>query len=178
MIPHEMSEAVTRGLREAFGVTEFEDISRINRGRASSLVFRIIVRGSPYAADYSLVLRDGFPLPGFIGQANRPEWSRAGIQGLSSTHVGRRSRSGGQRREDCLRQGSLGAPRTERPARTIQRSTRDCFRPSQRPMTAGVAPQPASAPVQASAARSSAETRCYTPTIISQQIPRNGNSRE
>ena len=48
MIPQEKSEAVTRGLREAFGVTEFEDISRITGGHTSSLVFRIIVRGSPY----------------------------------------------------------------------------------------------------------------------------------
>src|SRR5882672_6749280 len=48
MIPQEKTEAVTRGLREAFGVTEFEDISRITRGHTSSLVFRIIVRGSPY----------------------------------------------------------------------------------------------------------------------------------
>jgi aminoglycoside phosphotransferase (APT) family kinase protein len=48
MIPAEKSEAVTRGLREAFGVTEFEDISMITRGRTSSLVFRIVVRGSPY----------------------------------------------------------------------------------------------------------------------------------
>ncbi len=48
MIPQEKSEAVTRGLREAFGVTEFEDISRITRGQTASLVFRIVVRGSPY----------------------------------------------------------------------------------------------------------------------------------
>ena len=48
MIPQENSEAVTRGLREAFGVTEFEDISRITGGHTSSLVFRIIVHGSPY----------------------------------------------------------------------------------------------------------------------------------
>ena len=48
MIPQEKSEAVIRGLREAFGVTEFEDISRITRGQTPSLVFRIIVRGSPY----------------------------------------------------------------------------------------------------------------------------------
>jgi aminoglycoside phosphotransferase (APT) family kinase protein len=47
MIPQEKSEAVTRGLREAFGVTEFEDIHMI-KDLASSLVFRIIVRGSPY----------------------------------------------------------------------------------------------------------------------------------
>jgi hypothetical protein len=48
MIPQEKSEAVTRGLREAFGVTEFEDISRITKGHTPSLVFRIVVRGSPY----------------------------------------------------------------------------------------------------------------------------------
>lgn len=48
MIPTEKSEAVTRGLREAFGVSEFEDISRITIGRTSSLVFRIVVRGLPY----------------------------------------------------------------------------------------------------------------------------------
>jgi hypothetical protein len=48
MIPQEKSAAVTRGLREAFGVTEFEDIARITGGHTSSLVFRVIVRGSPY----------------------------------------------------------------------------------------------------------------------------------
>ena len=48
MIPQEKSAAVTRGLREAFGVTEFEDISMITRGHTSSLVFRIVVRGSPF----------------------------------------------------------------------------------------------------------------------------------
>jgi aminoglycoside phosphotransferase (APT) family kinase protein len=48
MIPQEKREAVTRGLREAFGVTEFEDISRITGGHTSSLVFRIVVGGSPY----------------------------------------------------------------------------------------------------------------------------------
>jgi hypothetical protein len=48
MIPPEKSEAVARCLREAFGVSEFEDISRITRGHTSSLVFRIIVRGSSY----------------------------------------------------------------------------------------------------------------------------------
>src|SRR5580704_7632579 len=48
MIPTEYSEAVIRGLRATFGVTELEDISRITKGHTSSLVFRIIVRGSPY----------------------------------------------------------------------------------------------------------------------------------
>lgn len=48
MIPQEQSEAVTRGLHQAFGETALEDISRIMRGQTSSLVFRIVVRGSPY----------------------------------------------------------------------------------------------------------------------------------
>jgi hypothetical protein len=39
---------VARALREAFGIAEFEDISRVTGGLTSSLVFRIIVRGSPY----------------------------------------------------------------------------------------------------------------------------------
>jgi hypothetical protein len=39
MIPQEKSEAVARGLREAFGVTEFGDTTRITRGRTPSLVF-------------------------------------------------------------------------------------------------------------------------------------------
>jgi thiamine kinase-like enzyme len=48
MIPQEKSAAVTRALREAFGVTEFEDIQPITKGQTSSLVSRIVVRGCPY----------------------------------------------------------------------------------------------------------------------------------
>ncbi len=48
MIPHEKSAAVTRGLREAFGTTEFEDIRDLSRGLASNPVFRIVVRGSAF----------------------------------------------------------------------------------------------------------------------------------
>jgi aminoglycoside phosphotransferase (APT) family kinase protein len=49
MIPQEKSEAVIRGLREAFGVSEFEDIRKLNGGQWSlALVFRIVVRGRPY----------------------------------------------------------------------------------------------------------------------------------
>ena len=48
MIPQEKSAAVTQGLREAFGVTAFEDIRMITKGRTSSLVLRIVVRGTPY----------------------------------------------------------------------------------------------------------------------------------
>ena len=48
MIPEEKSAAVTRGLREAFGVTTFDDISMLTKGHTTSLVFRIVVRGTPY----------------------------------------------------------------------------------------------------------------------------------
>jgi Phosphotransferase enzyme family len=48
MIPQEKSAAVTCGLREAFGVTEFEEIRMMTKGHTPSLVFRIVVRGSPF----------------------------------------------------------------------------------------------------------------------------------
>lgn len=48
MIPQEKSAAVSRGLREAFGVTTIDEISKLTRGLTSALVFRIVVRGSPY----------------------------------------------------------------------------------------------------------------------------------
>ena len=48
MIPPEKTRAVARGLSAAFGVTEFEDIRMLTKGQSKSLVFRIVVRGSPY----------------------------------------------------------------------------------------------------------------------------------
>ena len=39
---------MTRGLREAFGVEEFDDIAMLTKGQSGALVYRIIVRGSPY----------------------------------------------------------------------------------------------------------------------------------
>lgn len=48
MLPPEKLEAVSRGLREAFGVTGHEDISRLTGGQTASLVFRLVVHGSPY----------------------------------------------------------------------------------------------------------------------------------
>jgi aminoglycoside phosphotransferase (APT) family kinase protein len=48
MIPEAKKNAVTRALREAFGVTEFEDIRMLTAGLSSALVFRIVVRGCPY----------------------------------------------------------------------------------------------------------------------------------
>jgi len=48
MIPQEKSGAVNRAVREAFGSAELEDIRRVTRGLSSDLVFRIVVKGSPY----------------------------------------------------------------------------------------------------------------------------------
>jgi aminoglycoside phosphotransferase (APT) family kinase protein len=48
MIPESKKEAVVRALREAFGVTEFEDIGMLTAGLSSALVFRIVVQGFPY----------------------------------------------------------------------------------------------------------------------------------
>jgi len=47
MIPQEKSAAVSWGLHEAFGVAAFDDIHTI-KDFTSSLVFRIVVRGSPF----------------------------------------------------------------------------------------------------------------------------------
>ncbi len=48
MIPQEKSAAVTLGLNEAFGVTEFEDILDLTERPGSNRAFRIIVRGFAY----------------------------------------------------------------------------------------------------------------------------------
>ena len=48
MIPEGQKDAVARALREAFGVTEFEDIRGLTAGLSPALVFRIVVRGCPY----------------------------------------------------------------------------------------------------------------------------------
>jgi thiamine kinase-like enzyme len=47
MIPPEKREAVNRGLSEAFGTTEIEEIRTI-KDLAASLVFRIVVGGAPF----------------------------------------------------------------------------------------------------------------------------------
>ncbi|HTS64116.1 MAG TPA: phosphotransferase [Candidatus Acidoferrales bacterium] len=57
MIPQEKSAAVTRGLREAFGVTECEEI-RMIKDLASSLVYRIVVRGSAFLLKISMRTSD------------------------------------------------------------------------------------------------------------------------
>jgi aminoglycoside phosphotransferase (APT) family kinase protein len=48
VIPEAKKDAVAHALREAFGVTEFEDIRGLTAGLSSALVFRIVVRGCPY----------------------------------------------------------------------------------------------------------------------------------
>jgi len=48
MIPHEKNAAVSRGLSEAFGTTVIEDICKMTKGLSSDLVFRIVVKGSPF----------------------------------------------------------------------------------------------------------------------------------
>jgi len=48
MIPEAKTAAVGRALREAFGVSEFEDIRMLTAGLSSALVFRIVARGCPY----------------------------------------------------------------------------------------------------------------------------------
>ena len=48
MIPEEKNAAVSRGLSETFGVTDFEEIEMLTKGNTTSLVFRIVVRGSQF----------------------------------------------------------------------------------------------------------------------------------
>jgi aminoglycoside phosphotransferase (APT) family kinase protein len=57
MIPEDKMAAVTRGLSEAFGVTDFEDIRRLTRG-TSPMVYRIVVRGCPYLLKFILRTSD------------------------------------------------------------------------------------------------------------------------
>jgi len=63
MIPEAKKDAVTRALREAFGVTEFEDIRMLTAGLTSALVFRIIVRRCPYLLRV-IMSSDATPGPG------------------------------------------------------------------------------------------------------------------
>jgi len=48
MIPEEKRAAVARGLEEAFGTTEIDDIRVVTGGHTGALVYRIVVRGSAY----------------------------------------------------------------------------------------------------------------------------------
>jgi len=59
MIPETKKDAVARALQKTFGVAEFEDIQKMTKGNATSLVFRIVVRGSPYLL--KMILRTDDP---------------------------------------------------------------------------------------------------------------------
>jgi len=48
MIPEAIQPAVTRALRAAFGVNEYEDIRFLTGGLSSALAFKIIVKNNPY----------------------------------------------------------------------------------------------------------------------------------
>src|SRR5215470_18590356 len=48
MIPEEKSAAVAQAMRKTFGTTAIEDICRMTKGLSSDLVFRIVVKGSPF----------------------------------------------------------------------------------------------------------------------------------
>jgi aminoglycoside phosphotransferase (APT) family kinase protein len=48
MIPEEKKNGVARALQESFGVTDFTAITRMTKGLSSDLVFRIVVRDTPY----------------------------------------------------------------------------------------------------------------------------------
>jgi hypothetical protein len=48
MIPAAKQPAVARALKDAFGVTEFEDIRMMTAGLSPALVFRVVLRGCPY----------------------------------------------------------------------------------------------------------------------------------
>jgi hypothetical protein len=48
MIPQEKTTVVARALLEAFGTSQIDDVQKMTRGLSSDLVFRIVVRGSPY----------------------------------------------------------------------------------------------------------------------------------
>lgn len=59
IIPREKNPAVTRAIREAFDVTNYEAISRITIGNATSRVFRIVIKGSPFLL--KIILRKDDP---------------------------------------------------------------------------------------------------------------------
>ena len=78
MIPKEKKESVGRALRETFGVAEFEDIRKLTGGLTSSLVFRIVVRGSPYVL--RIIMRKDDPADHFTCM-------RAAAEGGLAPHV-------------------------------------------------------------------------------------------
>jgi hypothetical protein len=77
MIPEAKKEAVARALRDAFGVSEFEDIRMLTAGLSPALVFRIVVKGRPYLL--RIVVTTGATLgPGRGDQTNHYACMRMG----------------------------------------------------------------------------------------------------
>ncbi len=75
MIPEAKKDAVAHALREAFGVTELEDIRRLTAGLSSALVFRIVVRGCPYLLRL-IMSTDATAGPGQGDQTRHFAWMR------------------------------------------------------------------------------------------------------
>jgi hypothetical protein len=104
---------------------ELPGYRRCRRTRVSRAIFwptsqRVPTREIlPYASGGAHVLRHGFPVAGFRGQADRPKREAPLFQRLSSAVMGRRGQPGGQRSEDRLWPGSLGTPLAENAATTI-----------------------------------------------------------
>src|SRR3974390_1106906 len=48
MVPENKQAAVKKALQDAFGVNEFEDSQQLTKGLSSALIFKIVVRGTPY----------------------------------------------------------------------------------------------------------------------------------
>jgi hypothetical protein len=63
MIPETKTDAVARALREAFGVTEFEDVRTVSGGMSGAGIFRIVVVGKPYLLRF-MMSTDVTPGPG------------------------------------------------------------------------------------------------------------------
>jgi aminoglycoside phosphotransferase (APT) family kinase protein len=78
MIPQEKSAAVTRALREAFGVTALEGIRPMAEGNSTTLKYRIVVEGAPYLL--RIILRTDDPTRHFAN-------ARAAAEGGVAPHV-------------------------------------------------------------------------------------------
>jgi thiamine kinase-like enzyme len=63
MIPEAKNDAVARALREAFGVSGYEDIQPLTGGMTAARVFRIVVAGHPYLLRL-IMSTDATPGPG------------------------------------------------------------------------------------------------------------------
>ena len=79
MIPETKKDVVAHALREAFGVTGFDDIRMLTAGLSSALVFRIVVRGCPYLLRV-MMSTDAAPGPGRGDPTNQFACMRKGAE--------------------------------------------------------------------------------------------------